>query len=301
LKFENVIWLGGPPGSGKTTVARWLALKHGLRHWGADKYAQSHHKRAIAESLPSALRWESLTVDERWLAPPTEMAALSLEMNDDRARVIIDDLRAQPDTAAVIAEGTPLRPSLISEVIAGPASALWVIPTPESIRRNLMVRGGTATAASTDPERAVEHRIERELLVSVQIEREAAELGLHVLRVDAAKGLEDVRRDVETYFEPVLQRLPLARTDEQRAELRRDENLALLHHLREFLEEAPQVGSPATYVCEFNCECGRSEDRERVEMTLAAYEDVVETGVRVIAPSHLSRRHGDRGHGPKSV
>lgn len=29
--LENVLWLGGPPGSGKTAVARPLARRHGLR------------------------------------------------------------------------------------------------------------------------------------------------------------------------------------------------------------------------------------------------------------------------------
>lgn len=215
------------------------------------------------------------------------MAALSLDMNAERARMIVEDLCAEPATEAIIAEGTPLRPLLVAEVIATPEAGHWIIPTPEATRRNLLARGGSAIKASSDPERAYEHRIQRELIVSAELEREANELGFQVLHVEAATPLDEVKPEVEAYFLPILEGLPVARTAARRTELRRAENLALLRHLEDFLEEAPHLGSAETYVSSFACECGRQGDAERVELTLTDYERLVEAGLPAIAASHL--------------
>jgi hypothetical protein len=287
LAFENVLWIGGPPGSGKTTVAEWLALTHGLRYWGADKFAQVHHRRMVEEQLPAAHEWEAMTPDERWLGDPVQMAQISLAMSERRGAMIIEDLSKEPPTQPIVVEGTPLLPSVIEPVIASPAHALWVVPTPEAEERNLLGRRGHAYTQTSNPAKAVGNRVAREFHVAERIVREASERKLSVIRPEEDMSLTDVEAAVESYFAPALAKLPLARTDDERHDLRRAENLALLEHLKEFLLEAPDVGRPDTFHGRFSCECGRLGETERVEMTLAAYDELVAAGQSLIAPLHL--------------
>jgi hypothetical protein len=105
------------------------------------------------------------------------MADLALAMSGRRGEMIIDDLRAEPSTQAIIVEGTPLRPSVISQVIVSRAHAVFLAPTPLAEERNLRARGGHAHTQTSDPERAHTNRIAREILVAQRIAGDAMNLG----------------------------------------------------------------------------------------------------------------------------
>jgi hypothetical protein len=115
-----------------------------------------------------------MTPDERWVTTtPAEMARLSLE--SERGPMIVDDLRQLPASPLILAEGTPLLPELVAQELVDPSRSLWLVPTPEFQRARLTERG--LPAGVSDPERARENRIERELLMATAIERQARERG----------------------------------------------------------------------------------------------------------------------------
>ncbi|GAA2529401.1 AAA family ATPase [Streptomyces koyangensis] len=74
----RVVWIGGPPGAGKTTLARALAHRGGLRLYRSDTLTWEHRDRALAAGHPAATRWEALTPADRWSAPPAALLAMSL-------------------------------------------------------------------------------------------------------------------------------------------------------------------------------------------------------------------------------
>src|SRR6266849_3584428 len=111
--LAHALWIGGPPGSGKTTIALALARRHGLRWYGADTRTWEHRDRALAAGNPAAARWESSTLAERWEpATPTELLAMSLHA--DRGAMVADDVARLPHSPLVVAEGTPIAPSLVA-------------------------------------------------------------------------------------------------------------------------------------------------------------------------------------------
>ena len=106
--MQHVLWIGGPPGSGKTSVATRLARRHGLRWYGADAHTWAHRDRALREGNAAAERWERWRHTMDPTVPAEELFAMSL--HKERGAMIVDDLRATDPSPLTVAEGTPIVP-----------------------------------------------------------------------------------------------------------------------------------------------------------------------------------------------
>jgi hypothetical protein len=133
---RHVIWLGGPPASGKTTVATWLACRHGLRIYSADTRTWAHRGRALAAGLEAARRWEALTPAGRW-AHSTVAGMVEMSLHRERGALVVDDLAALPASPLIAAEGSVLPASAVSGGLAVRSQAVWLIPcaVPKLVRR----------------------------------------------------------------------------------------------------------------------------------------------------------------------
>ena len=286
--MEHVLWIGGPPGTGKTSVARRLAAENDVRVYHADAHTWAHHDRAVARAFPATVRWEAMTLDERWVdTSPDRMARHSLELNADRFRLMLEDVHSFPPSPLIVVEGTPLLPWLVAEVIAGPSHGVWLLPTPELERALLARRETTTFEATSDPARAAENRIRRELLVAEAIARGAHERGLPTLRVDESTDLAAVRDAVAARFRPLLERGPRAATAEERRALRRDANGRCARQILTYLERVPAAGRAEDVEFAFACECGRSGCTETVSVAVSEYAGTTQTLLEPLThPSH---------------
>src|ERR671933_152564 len=214
LALAHIIWIGGPPDSGKTTLAQLLADRHWLQVYHFDRREMDHIGRADPERHPAlhALGTSLRELDERewveahWVRRPVpEQARGAIASWTERVGLAVEDLLALPAVRPIVAEGPGFFPAAILPLLAGPRQAIWLVPSAAFKRESHARRGKSAWRAPlSDPERAYRNHVERDLLLAEHYRRQARELGVPLIEVDGSRPVEEVAAVVEAHFAPLL-------------------------------------------------------------------------------------------------
>jgi hypothetical protein len=254
------VWIGGSTGSGKSTVTRLLAARHGLRVFPVDAFWYSHvHRLGELNAEP--------TPDEQWLGmTPAEQAADFEALTRRRWPLVVADLDALPSDPPVIVEG----PQVLPDLIPAGDRAIFLVGTPEWQRSILSKRPLPATA---DPRRALENRIEKDRLYGERIVALARAKGFRIITIDGSRTPDEIAGEIRG--------LPRPGPQAGVAAARRWENLIVSANIRSWLASAhrtPELPQSWPYVCE----CGRPTCAVTVPRSLLEFE----AAARVLAPGH---------------
>jgi hypothetical protein len=255
--LRHALWIGGPPGSGKTSIAKRIARRHGLRWYSADAYTWQHRDRALREGNQAARRWEELKPYERRTRPtPEEQLAMSLHF--ERGPMVVDDVLRLPASPLIVVEGSTVSPAVVSSGVTERSRAVWLQPTPDFLARTS----------------------DFQTLLRTTIEREVREHEAPALTIDGSLGVAEIVVLVEELFAEALAEGPRARTLSERRELLREANTMVVRQCLDYLARPWAEGDPQTFVREFVCECDDPECTAVVELPISAAAE------RVLAPGH---------------
>ena len=188
-RLRHVRWLGGGSGSGKSTIARRLADRHGLHLYATDDVMSDHAGRCTPENAPYLRGFAEMDMDERWVnRSPEAMLDTFHWFQGEGFDLVIEDLLRLPESPGVVVEGFRLLPGLVRPYLSGPGQAVWLLPTPE-FREAAFTSRGTLwdiPRRTSAPEKALRNLLDRDRMFTERLRAETGSLGLPVIEVDSS-------------------------------------------------------------------------------------------------------------------
>jgi hypothetical protein len=204
--LAHVLWIGGGPQAGKTTLSRLLAGKYDLRIYNFDLHGP--HGHSIGPG-PAEAAFAALSMDERWALPTVaELVERSIRIWEERFERARFDLVALPRARPIIAEGPGALPWCVATLLSSPRQALFLVPSAE--RREIVAaeRWGRGQMERfpgiVDRERAVRKVRERDALMDELTISACERLGLRCERADGSRDLDASLALLEDQFQPHL-------------------------------------------------------------------------------------------------
>ena len=206
--LAHVLWIGGAPDAGKTSVAARLAEAHGLQVYHFDRNEPAHFQRHDPVRHPAlhAVHPERMSPELRWVGRSIdEITETTIASWSERFEMVVDDLLTMPRSPSIVAEGPGFFPDVVAPVISSPCQAIWLVPTEPFKRASVVHRDKPGNRHETsDPDLAPANLIERDLRMAERIRQRAAALNLTTLEFDGASNMEAVVLRVAAHFEPFL-------------------------------------------------------------------------------------------------
>jgi 2-phosphoglycerate kinase len=203
-RLQHVYWIGGGSGAGKSTIARRIAARHGLRRYGTDEVMSDHASRCTPGDSPFLSEFVAMNMDERWVnRAPVTMLETFHWFRGEGFGLIVEDLLRLPTEPGVIVDGFRLLPRLVKPLLAVPCHAVWLLPTPDFRRAAFDNRGSLwdISRRTSDPERALRNLLERDRMFTERLYDETERLELRVIEVDTTMTEDELTDRVTEAFE----------------------------------------------------------------------------------------------------
>ncbi len=206
--FAKVLWIGGTPDAGKTSVARALGEHFCWPVYEYDRTDLYHHNLLVHISPDNYSSFMSATIDEQWVDPaPDVLLQRALDSFEKRFHFILEELHAWtlPKNGRMIVEGFGLTPARLTPLLSSPNQAIFLIPTEQFKKASMERRGKPAFAKETsNPTKAKQNLLERDLLLARHIQEQAQRHGLRVVEVDGSYSIEKTAQLIHEHFSPFL-------------------------------------------------------------------------------------------------
>jgi 2-phosphoglycerate kinase len=192
-QFEHILWMGGSPCAGKTSIADLLADQYRLVVYHADEMFDEHQRRVTRTQQPYLYKWTHTPWNDLWMQSKEKLLEEAVECYSEQFEMIVRDLNKRSSKERILVEGNSLLPDRVAELLSKKEGGIWVVPTESFQRERYRARGQWVEeilAECDDPEGAYRNWMERDAAFGQWINERARELNLEVIEVSGQRTLE---------------------------------------------------------------------------------------------------------------
>ena len=196
-RLGHVLWVGGSPCAGKSSIVGMLAADYGLRAYHCDEALGQQRRQLTRQGQPMLYKWTHTDWNALWMRPVGELLSETIAAYKEHFRLVVGDLLALPTTPPILAEGNCLLPAQAGGLLSRPDQAIWVVSSAEFQRTYYPRRGDWVQdilSQCHDPEQALQNWMDRDVAFADWVRQETAGLGLRVIEVDGHRSIIETAR-----------------------------------------------------------------------------------------------------------
>ena len=189
--------IGGSPCSGKSTIASLLARQYQLLHIKLDDLVDEMMSQSSADSQPICLLRQDRNPEQIWMRNPEEMADEEWRFYEEIFPYVKSYLIKNQDRSLLV-EGAGLLPHLVKELECLVPSYLCLTPTADFQKKHYRQREWVpyVLEGTTNPDKAFENWMQRDILFAQMVRKEAMELGYSSLLTDGSQSENQTMKEV---------------------------------------------------------------------------------------------------------
>lgn len=211
--LSHVLWIGGSPCSGKSTISHTIARISVFVDYHVDAWAANHLARLVAAGDAQATAFSHMTTSQRWIERSVEtLTEEALSSWTRTFSLVIEGLLTLPKETFIVAEGNFL-PACVAPYLSSPHQAIWLVPTDAFCEQGRREKWAELTRRQkrhgvydegSDPEQRRRNIIARDCQLARLVKQQALDLSLAVHEVDGSRSREEMTELVEQHFDPYL-------------------------------------------------------------------------------------------------
>lgn len=189
----NIYYIGGSPGSGKSTIAKQLAKQFGFTYFKLDDYLFRYNKKAAKEGKAHSLLARTLNSEQTWMREPQLQVHEEIGIYEEIFQYALADIERIGTKKPIIAEGAGFMPKLMAKQNISPSRYICIVPSEEFQRRVFVKRSFLKLflLGCKDKDAAFENWMVRDFLFAKEILQQAEVADYTSILVDGRKTIAD--------------------------------------------------------------------------------------------------------------
>ncbi|MDE6906235.1 MAG: AAA family ATPase [Lachnospiraceae bacterium] len=196
---KRVLFIGGSPCSGKSTVAERISKEYGAYYFKVDDFLDRFINIAAEKGFPTCKKSVSMTSEEIWMREPLIQCEDEFLIYDEISKLVFGYLD-KIDADFIVTEGAAYTPNVMAKYRN--KEYISIIPTPEFQISHYRERKWVPfiLEGCSDKQQAFQNWMERDILFAKQVKLECKENAVPCIVNDGFRSEDEMFRIVKERF-----------------------------------------------------------------------------------------------------
>lgn len=196
---KRILFLGGSPCSGKSTIAERISKEYGVYYFKVDDFLDKFIGMAAEKGYPICRKSVTMTIDEIWMREPLIQCEEEFLIYSEIAELVFEHLEKLV-ADFVVTEGAAYTPKVMKKVRT--KEYISIIPTPDFQISHYKEREWVSYVLEgcSNKQQAFDNWMKRDILFAQQVKAECEEDSIPYIINDGSRTKNELFRIVKEQF-----------------------------------------------------------------------------------------------------